>query len=771
MPKPGEAALCRATGPSDGFMMPRTAPTEARQTGLRGPLRFTGAAIPLGMLLLGLALAHYRFLLGPGRQIPGGQIDTAFLHYVLEYEYQWLHGGFAHHSFWDAPFFYPLKNSLAYSEVLLGVSPFYAVWRFLGVDPGGSYQLWFVSLSVLNFLTMYGFLRKVMELRELPSAIGAYFFAFGSPRMNELQAEHGQLWFQFYVVLAVWFLIRFLQLRADAPRRRAIVWLSLASGAAALQLISCFYFGWFLSFAVLAALVVNLVPGESRLALYRQVRRFWPALLAAAGVFIGLTGYSLIHYRAAAGYLNMQGAGPDVKLMPTLGSWIYAGDGNLLYSWIRNFPWISRVGRYWERANGVGLLTGILVLTGAFWLRRRPVFRPILMATVVVLALSFTLPGGWTLWQFVDRYVPAASAVRVVSRWGVFLLFPFAIALAGCLDRIRGTRGWAAAALLGAVVVLEQFNFIHYYDFRAFERGALSSVEHLKPECNSFLVSGVLRGPGEVMELQVASMWAQLVTGVPTLNGYSGYFPTGNTFLAPVLTGLDYEHTLDGILEWQKLSPHELRTCWFRPDPGAEPAASAPQRLEIVSRTLPSALERFVRWSYVSILGRLPRPEELASAESAVDSQDQGRAHFVLSLVRTPEGQRGAFVEKAYLSLLDRDADAAAWWSLSPRIASGHMTKEDLVTGILRSREYRDRNAPSGDPAGIVREIESVRFEEAQGNRTQAGLMYLYLLARPPANRDAAFWTRQLNRGLPITTLVEFLLNSPEYEAFGGAQP
>jgi hypothetical protein len=568
-----------------------------------------GGAIPIALLLLGLSLLHYPFLRGPGTQIPGDSADAAFLHYVLEYEFQWLHGGFVHQSLWDAPFFYPHANSLAYSEVLLGLLPFYGIWRLIGLDPAHSYQFWFVSLSVVNFVVLYEFLRKVMELRRLPSALSAYFFAFASPRVNQLHASHAQLWAEFYVVLAVWFLIRFLQLRTDEPRGKAVLWLSLASGAIALQLISGFYFGWFTCFALLVALVLSLVQSGQRAALFARVRRFWPAATASAIVFLAITGPSFAHYYAAAQELNVQASGGSNLIMPTLGSWIYAGDHNLLYSWIRHFPRIAHVAASWERANGVGLGSGILVLAGAFLLRRHPVMRPVLLVAITVLAVSFTLPGGLTLWHYVYRLVPGAPAVRVVSRWGVFLLFPFSLALGGCLDRIYGSRGWPLVALLGAVVALEQFNIVQHYDFQVFQKRALSYARQVKPECNAFLVSGVTRSIWDLAPLQVAAMWTQLVSGVPTLNGYSGNVPPQYPFFRGVANGLDYARTRDAIWEWQKHSSRELRTCWLRPDPGAAPESSAQLGLEIVSAGAPSPEQKFVRWSYLGILGRLPRPD------------------------------------------------------------------------------------------------------------------------------------------------------------------
>jgi hypothetical protein len=717
--------------------------------------------IPFGVLLLGLILAHYQFLAGPGRLLPGGPIDAAFVHYVLEHGYQWLNGGFSA-SFWNAPFFYPHPNSMANSEVLLGLLPFYAVWRAAGIGPGAAYQLWFVSLSVLNFFVLYLFLRKVVVVHRLPAAVGAYFFSFGSPRLNQIVGSHPQFWGQFYVVLAVWCLIRFLQSGTDEPRRRAVLWLSLAGAATALQLISGFYFGWFLCFSLLAALTVGLVQTKARQALWALLRRFWSAPFLAAAVFVALAGPGLLHYHAAAAEIihNPRSGHPT---MPTLGSWIYAGYTNFLYAWIGRFPQIAHVASLAERANGMGICTGILILAGAILSRRHPVFRPMLLVSAVVLILSFTIPGGWTLWQFVYRYVPGAPAVRIVSRWGVFLLFPFATALALCLDRIRTQRHWMATAVLGSVVLLEQINTVPHYDFQAFARTAANLAGGLKPECNCFFASHISRDFGDWSRLQVAAMWAQLVSGVPTVNGYSGYWPPGYPlFPTAMATSLDYPRTL-GFAAWQNVDPHRpLRICWLRP----ETPSSAGLSLEIIAPVMDSPVQRFIRWSYIGILGRLPRPDETVSAESAAGARDRSWARLVLSLLQTPEAQPHVFAEKAYLALLDRDADADRWWSATNRSNIG-IWKQDLVAEILRSEEYGKRSVPA-DPAGIVRQIDS---DQKLDNRAFAGLMYLCLLGRPPDAGGALSAAHLLDTGMSKASIVNYFIGSPEYRALIGASP
>jgi hypothetical protein len=165
---------------------------------------------------------------------------------------------------------------MAYSETMLGLQPLYGVWRILGIGPGGAYQLWFVSIAVLNFLLLCGFLRKVMELHRLPAALDAHLFAFASSRVNQI--GHSQLWAEFYASLAVWLLIRFLRLGMGESNAKAVLWPSAASAAVALQLIAGFYFGWFLCFSLLVACAVILVQTGPREELCKRVRRFWPAL-------------------------------------------------------------------------------------------------------------------------------------------------------------------------------------------------------------------------------------------------------------------------------------------------------------------------------------------------------------------------------------------------------------------------------------------------------------------------------------------------------------
>src|SRR5260370_34258550 len=65
-------------------------------------------------------------------QIPGGFDDARFNMYVLEHGYRWLTG--LDKSFCPAPFFYPPRNVITYSDNHLGSFLCYSMFRTLVAD-------------------------------------------------------------------------------------------------------------------------------------------------------------------------------------------------------------------------------------------------------------------------------------------------------------------------------------------------------------------------------------------------------------------------------------------------------------------------------------------------------------------------------------------------------------------------------------------------------------------------------------------------------------
>src|SRR5262249_985129 len=90
----------------------------------------------------GLLLAFYPVLFTRFPDIPGDHGDARLINYLLEPGWRWVCREPLHRHLWDLPFFHPVANTGAYSDLLISAGPLYWPWRALGVAPETAFQLW-----------------------------------------------------------------------------------------------------------------------------------------------------------------------------------------------------------------------------------------------------------------------------------------------------------------------------------------------------------------------------------------------------------------------------------------------------------------------------------------------------------------------------------------------------------------------------------------------------------------------------------------------------
>ncbi len=134
----------------------------------------------------------------------GNLADGRLNLYFLEHAHQFFTG--VVDSFWDAPFFYPEKNAIGYSDNLLGSAPIYSFFRLIGLSTLTAYQWWYVSLAVLNFSCAYLFLNNVFKNRY-SAVLGAMVFAFSIALFSQL--AHAQTFPRFAIPLALLYVFKF----------------------------------------------------------------------------------------------------------------------------------------------------------------------------------------------------------------------------------------------------------------------------------------------------------------------------------------------------------------------------------------------------------------------------------------------------------------------------------------------------------------------------------------------------------------------------------
>lgn len=519
------------------------------------PSRLGEWLIPIAVCVLGLFLAFYPMLLsGFGRMMtdPG---DSRFNAYVLEHGYRWITGDPLHRSFWDPPIFFPAPNTAAYSDVLLGVAPFYWVWRWAGVGPDAAFQYWMLTMSVLTYLAAYLPLRRTLRVGALPAAMGAFLFAFGSSRLA--QVGHQQLLGHFYAAIAVWAVIAVFEAHQSGKPWQARGCIVIVFVCLAAQLWAGYYLGWFLGLGLGVGVVWALVLPAYRRPLLAVLRAYPFTFLAAAGLCALLLLPLGSHYLAAAASVSRRKYIDAFNTMPHWSLWLYQGADNWLYGWTRLNAWIPAGQFEHEKQIGIGLVALGLVGFGLWKERELPIARLLALGGLTLILVAQFLSHERVLCKWYFFHFPGAYSVRVVSRLGLLMLIPAAVGMALALQWLLGKRRLLWLALC-TVVVLEQGRAMPSYDRRETQERLRMLAAAVDPQCDAFLITPERGNP---REFDVDAMWVSLLLRKRTVNGYSGNQPKAWPLVPdPGNQQLPFEARLS---RWLQTTGHgKDRICW-----------------------------------------------------------------------------------------------------------------------------------------------------------------------------------------------------------------
>ena len=356
---------------------------------LRG--RCHGYVLAVVVGALGVLLVHHPMLLSGLRRMQVNLGDTRFNNYILEHDYLWFRGEADHADFWNCPFFYPAPNVAAYSDILLSVAPVYGVFRLLGAPPDTAFQLWMIACSALNYVAGFHLLHRRFRLGIAAASVGAFVFAFGAPRINQL--GHQQLLPQFMTLVTIDALLGLFDGVARSPGRRAWLWIAAMLGVVT-QLYAGFYLGYFflLGLGIATALAFSWQP--SRRALLTTIRRdVW--LILVSGIVGGLLLRPMLaHYLIAAREIGKRDLIIVNFFVPRATALLYLGPDSWVWggpSWLQVIP--APVQEH-EKRLGVGLLTLLAGALGIFCNRDRVSVRLIAGTSLVLLVCVIPVDQG-----------------------------------------------------------------------------------------------------------------------------------------------------------------------------------------------------------------------------------------------------------------------------------------------------------------------------------------------------------------------------------------
>lgn len=459
----------------------------------------------------------YPLWVHPTRTLPSDLNDTLLTTWIISWDSQrMLHGL---RGLWDAPFFYPYHNSLAFSENLLGIAFFVAPVFWITENPLLTYNVAFVLSFALAGLGMY-LLAGTLVKNRAAALVAAVLFAFCPLRMS--QVSHIQ------TVATGWIPITLYALHQYFSTRRAR-WLSLFVAGYCLQVLSNMYMAYMLALPVAIVIVAGVWRGRDEWR--RSVAKF---ALAGLAIVIVLLPLAVPYYSARAGYRQVRDI---VEIDPNgadLRSYL-VGKRSVGILHTQPIPVIIDP----EKELFPGVV--VLALASAVLLRRKgapsePDWWLRVYALVALAALVCSFGPTVRVWGHVAtrhgpyawllKIVPGMDGMRVPSRFAMILNAALVVMAAygahALLARLRPSmRPWAAAVIV--VVILAEgwvvpLTTLAYNPIGRVEDRAVA--DWLKP-----------REPGAVLHLptrgndfqEMSYQYATLFHGHPIVNGYSGY--------------------------------------------------------------------------------------------------------------------------------------------------------------------------------------------------------------------------------------------------------
>jgi hypothetical protein len=484
-------------------------------------------ALPFALgLLCGLYFITLNITRFPFTHFPGDLADARFCTYLMEHVYQYLNGSVA--EYWNAPFLYPEKDVLSYSENLIGTAPLYAFLRAIGADRYMAFNIWFIVLSVLNYAAAYLFIRTVLK-NSYAAACGAFIFAFSIALQS--QVVHAQTFARFPIALIFYCGVNFF--RTCSPRSffLMVFWLVY-------QFWCSIYLGM-LMVMPFCIFFIAIIVAKRTILLQKLKGKQWLLNIFTATVLNLILLYLLMsHYITRAGQVKLYSYDAIFETIPSIRSLLFCQPGSLFWKALEATG--LKYQAYWDHwlfPGGIVWLAIILCLF-LFVFKRKRLTSPdldaslmrVLCITGVLTVLTFMRFKDYSLYAVVHA-LPGFGSLRAIQRIiNIDLLF-FGVAFAWLvkllLEKVPKYNALIFAGILGLTVADNYMReeYISNTDISlSRERTAmlLQKMNGLKPgslisyEPDTFRLADVI---------QVDAMIASQDLHLKCLNGYTSTAP------------------------------------------------------------------------------------------------------------------------------------------------------------------------------------------------------------------------------------------------------
>jgi hypothetical protein len=505
----------------------------------------TKYAIIIGGFVLGFAFFFRAQLLSKFDLLFGDRGDTRFVLFVHEHVFQALLG---HSDFLSPPYFYDVTRTLGFSDALLLNQIIYAPIRGLGADPYLALLLTIMTLSIAGYGFLYGLLRRFGRVPVIIGVFASFTFTFANNLF--VNANHLQL-FAIYYIPAVAYLSILAITEIHKQKTISLIAAGIAGLLYGLLLATEFYIAWFFGISIIIFSLTFI--GVS----WRAARAWFVADPIRVGmlgfVFVDGFVFGLIPFTSIYAPVYLGGSRNFNEYLETAPTFTDIANVGLNFVWGDLFEKIGFLSHEQilsaERRFAITpalqlllLLSLLAALRPQQWaLRDRNGLKRasiIAGATVYFALFLFTIKiSEHSIFLIFFKLVPGGGAIRAGYRAmlvaNFFVVISVAIAItsmsslllrqSAAVQKVKLARASIVALMVLAVV--EQLNLTQRsLVSRTFERAHLANISAAPPQCRCFYIAD--EPTQRAHELQLDAMLIAQKIGVPTINGYSGVFPT-----------------------------------------------------------------------------------------------------------------------------------------------------------------------------------------------------------------------------------------------------
>jgi hypothetical protein len=454
---------------------------------------------------------------------------------LLEHAHRFFTG--QEDSFWDAPFMYPEKSVITYSDNLLGAAPFYSLFRLIGIDREHAFLWWFILMTVFNYTACYFFLKYLFK-NNYSAALGAMIFAFSMALLS--QVVHAQTFPRFAIPLSFWMLCLFLK---DHDPNYFFLCILL--------LVYQIYCGIYLGFLLMAPLGIMILLSlwtDFKTYKLRFKEKKWLRKMIVAGVVnILLLLPIMLPYLKRASGTGFYPYDYVRESLPSLISLFYSRHGTLFWEFLAelgvSYP------AFWDHQlfpGGVAMMCLIIFLViitikkinshklPAFELNTNLWF---LFLTTILTFLLFTRFGGFSFYTVLYHVVPGYGSLRALQRIiNIELLF-FAVAVSFLFTvflKKQSVISFVVFLFLAGIIVMDNRSrpdFLDRWEMADSKKRVDYVLERIKTDIPQKIIS---YEPDTLATksifYQLDAMMASQSLGMRTLNGYSATSPKGYNF-------------------------------------------------------------------------------------------------------------------------------------------------------------------------------------------------------------------------------------------------